>query len=210
MGVAHGHDIHKPDGSFSTIVSYPEAPVVTVADMKAHLRIDTDDEDTLIGDYITAATDMVDAEFGELGRALITQRWQLTMPKFPADGHVDLPIPPVQQVFSITYYDTDNVQQTLSTDVYRLTLNTDMAYLDLVAGQTWPATYDRADAVAIQYDTGFGDAGTDVPEGIRQAIRMMVAHWYEHREAATEARLMDTPIGIRSLLMKYRVTRGHI
>lgn len=210
MGVAHGHDIHKPDGSFSTIVSYPEAPVVTVADMKSHLRIDSDDEDTLIGEYITAATEMVDAEFGELGRALITQRWQLTMPKFPTDSHVVLPIPPVQQVFSVTYYDTDNVQQTFSTDAYRLTLNTDRAYIDLVAGYSWPATYDRDDAVAIQYDTGFGDAGTDVPYGIRQAVRMMVAHWYEHREAVTEAKLMETPMGIRSLLMKYRVTHGHI
>jgi uncharacterized phiE125 gp8 family phage protein len=64
--------------------------------------------------------------------------------------------------------------------------------------------------VTVTYVAGYGDASTDIPEGIRQAVRMMVAHFYENREAVTEAKLMDVPVGVRHLLMKYRVPRGHI
>lgn len=39
--------------------SNPVAPV-TVAEAKAHLRIDADDEDTLIADYIITATSMAE------------------------------------------------------------------------------------------------------------------------------------------------------
>ena len=203
-------ELHLPNGAYSAIVTQPASEVVTVAEMKAHLRIESDDEDTLIGDYITAATDMVDAEFGELGRALITQSWSLVMPAFPTSGRFDLPVSPVQSITSITYYDSDNVQQTLLADAYRLTILPDRARVDLVTGYSWPAIYDRADAVTVTYAAGYGDASTDIPEGIRQGIRLMAAHLYENREAATEARLMEAPVGIRHILMKYRVPRGHI
>jgi len=157
---------------------------------------------------VQAATDMVDAEWGELGRALITQRWKLTMPTFPSGGRIILPIPPVQQVTHFQYYDTANVQQDLSVDAYRLTVNGEEAYVDLVDGYSWPSVYDRADAVQIQYDTGFGDAPADVPAGIVQAVKLIVAHWYETRTAVTEKSMSELPLGVRTLLHKYRVTRG--
>ena len=203
------HTHHKPDGTFSGLVSGPVTPLLTTAEAKAHLRVDFADDDTLIGAYVQAATDMVDAEWGELGRALITQRWKLTMPSL-GGSRIVLPVPPVQQVTHFQYYDADNVQQDLDVNAYRLTVNGEEAYLDLVDGYSWPATYDRADAVQIQYDTGHGDAATDVPEGIRQAVRLMVSHWYETRSAAVEKSLDEMPLGVRMLLHKYRVTRGFI
>jgi uncharacterized phiE125 gp8 family phage protein len=183
---------------------------LTTAEAKAHLNVDFSDDDTLIDAYVQAATDMVDAQWGELGRALITQRWQLTLSAFPVSGVIILPVPPVQQVTGITYYDADNAQQTLAADTYRLTVNDEFARLDKLDGASWPATYNRADAVAVQYDAGYGDAASDVPEGIRLAVRLMVGHWYENRAAATEESISELPMAVRSLLMKYRVVRGHI
>lgn len=203
-------ELHLPDGAFSAIVTQPASEVVTVAEMKSHLRIDSDDEDTIIGDYITAATDMVDAEFGEIGQALITQTWSLVLPMFPGSGRFDLPVSPVQSITSVTYYDGDNAEQTLTASAYRLTALQDRARVDLVNGYSWPATYDRADAVTVTYVAGYGDASTDIPEGIRQAVRMLAAHFYENREAVTEAKLAEAPLGVRHMLMKYRVPRGHI
>jgi len=195
---------------FITRISGPASPLLMIAEAKDHLRVDFDEDDALIYAYIQAATDMVDAEWGELGRALVTQRWQLTMPAFPASGVIILPIPPVQQVTGITYYDADNAHQTLAVDTYRLTVNGDDARLDKAAGAVWPATYDRVDAVAVQYDAGYGDAASDVPEGIRLAVRLMVGHWYENRAAVTERSMSALPLGIRAILNKYRVVRGHI
>lgn len=202
-------ELHLPDGAFSAIVTPPAAEVVTVADFKAHSPIDFDDDDAIIGHYVSAATEMVDAEYGELGRALITQSWSLTMPIFPTCGRFDLPVSPVQSVTSIAYYDSDNTEQTLSVDAYRMTVLPDRARVDLVAGYSWPATYDRADAVIVTYVAGYGGA-TDVPGGIRQAIRLTAAHWYENRAAASEMKLENAPMGVRYLLSKYRVPRGCI
>ena len=201
---------HKPDGHYSFRVSGPETPLLTTAEAKSHLRVDYSDDDTLIDAYISAATEMVDAQFGELGLALITQRWQLTMESFPASGTFYLTVPPVQQITSITYFDSSNVQQTLASNTYRLTVNGDHATVTLVDGQSWPATYAREDAVAVQYDAGFGDDASDVPEGIRVAVRLMVAHWYEHREAVSEVNMEQVPVGVPHLLAKYRIPRGHI
>ena len=208
-GHAYGHDMHKPDGVFSSLVSGPDAPLLSIAEAKLHCRVDFADDDDLLSVYIAAATDMLDAEWGELGRALVTQRWQLTLTAFPSGRLIVLPVPPVQQVTSITYYDTDNAEQTLSTDTYTLVVNGEDGRIYLNADQSWPATYDRADAVAVQYDAGYGDAAADVPEGIRLAARLMVAHWYENRAAVTERAMSQLPMGIRTLLHKYRVVRGH-
>ena len=201
---------HQPDGVFSSLVTGPVAPLLTTTEAKEHLRVDYDDEDALIDGYVAAAADMVDAQWGELGRAMVTQRWQLTLPAFPASGVIILPIPPVQAVTGITYYDADNAEQTLASDTYLLTINDSHARLDKAQGAVWPSTYARADAVAVRYDAGYGDLGTDVPEGIRQAVKLMVGHWYENRSAVSEAAMNEMPLAVRSLLHKYRVARGYI
>lgn len=203
-------ELHLPDGAYSAIVTQPASEVVTVADFKAHSPICFDDDDAVIGHYVSAATEMVDAEHGELGRALITQSWALILPVFPSCGRFELPVSPVQSITSITYYDSDNAEQTLSTDAYRLTILPDRAQVDLAAGYSWPGIFDRADAVTVTYVAGYGDASTDIPAGIRQAIRLTAAHWYENRAATSEMKIEDAPMGVRYLLSKYRVPRGWI
>ncbi len=68
--------------------------------------------------------------------------------------------------------------------------------LDPIAGTT---RYE------IDFTAGYGTSGVDVPQPLRQAIRLLVTHWYEHRSAVT---LGDdpatTPLGVRELLAPYR------
>ena len=35
----------------------------------------------------------------------------------------------------------------------------------------------------IDFTAGYGSSGVDVPQPLRQAIRLLVTHWYEHRSA---------------------------
>ena len=49
-------------------------------------------------------------------------------------------------------------------------------------GFNWPTTFQRDDAIKIEYVIGYGDAPTDIPETIRHALFMLVAHYYENRE----------------------------
>lgn len=208
MGNAYGHSLHKPDGVFSSLVSGPSTALITTAEAKAHLRVDASDEDTLIDNLVQAATDYMDAEHGILGRALITQRWQLTLAASPSTEHLHLPIGRVQQVVTVKYYDTSNVEQTLASDQYRLITNDEDAVIELVSGASWPAVYDRADAFWVQYDTGYGDTAADVPQAIRHAGLLLVGLWFEDRVAAGVQKFEELPFGVRALLANYRVSRG--
>jgi uncharacterized phiE125 gp8 family phage protein len=193
---------------FLTRVAAPAVPIVSTADAKAFLRVDLSEDDSLIDAFVQAATDHMDGESGVLGRALITQTWRYTLPAAPAGDRMFLPLPVVQSVSAVKYYDTDNTEQTLATDQYRLLTGNLSAHIELVRGANWPAVYDRSDAFWIEYVTGYGDAASDVPQAIRTAALLMVGQWYDNRMASAEKVFSELPFGVRALLLNYRVVKG--
>jgi len=178
----------------------PSEKPVTLAEAKAQCRVDHSDEDTKIAAFIAAATGHLDGYTGILGRALVTQTWRQDFSAFASK--LRLPLKPVASITSVTYYDGDNAQQTLSSSVYELLTDAAGPYLALKPDQDWPGTYDRAAAVSVTFVAGAAVA--DVPEEIKQAILLMVGHWYENREAVTEAKMSDLPLAVDALLRPYR------
>ncbi len=57
-------------------------------------------------------------------------------------------------------------------------------------GYSWPAHRGFASFI-IEFKAGYGDAGSDVPEGLKQGISVLIAHMYENRggEGAVKARV---------------------
>jgi len=196
--------------SFLTRVAAPTVPLLSVGEAKQHVVVDHDDDDVLLEGMVAAANDWMDGEAGVLGRALITQTWRLTLSAPPRGSSLRLPIPIVQSVSAITYYDAANAQQTLAADQYRLISQPEYGLVELVDGANWPNTYRRADAMAVEYMTGYGDTAADVPQPIRQAAAMLAAYWYDNRSAATERSMSAMPMGVQALLANYRLARGHI
>jgi len=47
-----------------------------------------------------------------------------------------------------------------------------------------PAPDAVAQGVAIEFTAGFGHTAADVPAPIRQALLLLIAHWFENREPA--------------------------
>lgn len=137
----------------------------------------------------------------EVGRAWITQTWIKEIPCF--EGRIRLERPPLQSVTSITYYDADGNQQTLGTSVYGVDTKTQPALIYLKDGQSWPATATRHDAVTITYVAGYGDDAADVPSPARHAMKMLIAHLWENREAAGQAALKEIPMSVQWLLAPY-------
>ncbi len=174
------------------------ATPVSLVEAKAHLRVDHTDEDTLITGLIASATDHLDGWTGILGRAIIAQTWRQDFDCFPAK--LRLPLHPVASVSGITYYDGDNAQQTLSTDVYELLKDGAGAYVARKADQTWPGTKNRAAAVSVTFVAGEAAA----PAAIKAAILLMVGHWYENREAVSEGSFSAVPMAVDALIAPYR------
>jgi uncharacterized phiE125 gp8 family phage protein len=79
------------------------------------------------------------------------------------------------------------------------------------ASTTWllPAPGRIAGGIELDVTVGYGDAATDVPEALRQAVRLLVAHWYENRGvvATDTTRVAPLPSTITALLAPYRMLR---
>lgn len=197
------------------VVTAPADTPVSLAEVKAHLRVDDDTEDALVTAMIAGAVGT--AEF-YLGRSLITQTLRLAFDRWPEEAAgpwsagpriIDLARPPVQSIAAVTVYDEDDQATVVDTDVYRLANGSnDRARLVLRQGQSWPTGVRATDAVEIDYLAGYGDAGTDVPEPIRQGLLALIAFWFEHREGeAWNSVLPSLPIGTASFWRPFRLMR---
>lgn len=194
-------------------VTAPAAPVFTLEEARAHLRVDLIDpvaegpDDSLIEDFIQAATDEIDGRDGWLGRALITQTWRLYLDGFPA-GRISLPLPPLQSVDSIKYLDAEGTQVTLSPSAYRVSPFKDPGYVEPVYNTAWPSTLPVSDAVEITFTAGYGASGASVPGVIRQYLRHRVGQFYEHREAVIAGTIVSEVPHVRSSLESIRYRGG--
>lgn len=182
----------------------PSVTPVSLDEAKAHLRVTGAAEDTLISGLIDAVTGHLDGWSGILGRALVTQSWRRDFSDFPAGDWLRLPLTPVTAV-SVDYYDEGGVQQTLSSSLYRLHVDAIGPYISLVDGEAWPAADTRDDAVQVTAVCGYGSAGSDIPQAIRQAMLLAIAHFYEHRESVVVGTIAtQLPMAVSALLAPYR------
>ena len=173
---------------------------VSLADMKLHLKIETDEtkDDTLITTLISAATSYCQ-EFQH--RSYVTQTRVLYFDAFPLMFSV--PYPPLLSVTSIDYVDTDGDTQRLDPDQYRVDIGNEPGRITEAYNVTWPATRDITNAVVLTYSAGYG-AAADVPDKVKAAIKLLVANWYEHRESVSDIPVQVLPQAVESLLWPER------
>lgn len=150
---------------------------ISVAEAKAHLRVDVTDEDALIELYIKAATEAAEQA---TGRAIMAQTWELTQDAFASVLH--LTRIPVASVTSLKYIDADGTQQTLGTMLYQLDNFDDFSAAKVTPayGASWPSTRPVPNAVAVRYVAGYGSAA-DVPSSIKDWIYLQVGAMFENR-----------------------------
>jgi uncharacterized phiE125 gp8 family phage protein len=181
---------------------------VDLDDVKAALRIVGTDQDEVLAGFLAAAVDHFDGYAGELHRALITQDWAVSVRGANAEGRIYAPVTPAQSLVSVEYFDPAGDIQTADLADFTMTTRPDRAYIFPVRGKTWPATEAREDAITATFRCGYGDTAADVPASIRQAIILTVGHLYEHREASTMLKLEVLPLGVASLVSKYKLWRA--
>lgn len=179
---------------------------VSLAEAKVQVkREDTTADDTFITRLITVARERAEAE---TRRALAAQTWTAYLDCFPKCGEIELPYPPVTAITHVKYYDENGQQQTLSSStIYQSSLIRDPAIIALRSGQVWPLTeLDRLDAVEIEFVCGYTSGVNTIPESIKQAMLLMIGHWYENREESVVGTIATKiPFAAETLLFPYRV-----
>ena len=188
------------------LTAAPFAPVSGI-ELKSHSVIEFNDDDDLVEAYLAAATAQV--EF-DTGRAIVKQQWQVDYGCFP--DLIRLPRPPLLEVESVKYYDTDGIQQTLAVEDYQVSASGIVGRIAPAPGFSWPSTQaGRFGAVSVVYQAGYvdvvnGAAVGDAPAMLKQAICVLAAHFYENREASTPGNISETPMAYQMLINGHTVS----
>lgn len=189
------------------LITPPTVEPITLAEAKAQCRVESSvtEEDALITGYIAAARRWCE----RLGwQSCMTQTLELWLDNWPAADRLTLPRPPLQSVTSITYYDDDDAATVLASSAYYVDTVSVPGRVVLRNDASWPsATLRVANGIAVRFVAGWS-MPSQVPETTRQAIQLIVGHWYENREAASLGAVSrEIELGVRALLELEKVRR---
>jgi len=174
------------------LLTAPAEEPVTLAEARAHLRLDGTEENPLVEALIAAARAALEAE---TRRAFVTQSWRLTLDDWP-EGPVKLPLAPAQAVTAVRVASLSGAMLPIDPAFYETDLAGEPPRLAAKRGQAWPMPATRLAGIAVDFTAGYG-AAADVPPPLKQALLLLVAHWFEHREpmgAGTELPRMITAL----------------
>lgn len=186
------------------LITPPTEEPITLAEAKAHLRVDFTDEDSIISSLITVARSHVEML---TQRALVTQSWRYTLDSFPETMPILIPLPPLQAVTIFTYVDQNGVTRSLieGTD-FLVDKDSEPGRITPAPGKEWPDIQQRMNAVTIEFTAGYGTAA-NVLKPFKQAMLLLMGHWFENREAVVKGQFNELPLAVDSLLFPYRVWR---
>lgn len=200
------------------VLEAPTEPIVTLADMKAHLRVDHSEDDALIEAYMSAAEGRVDGPNSITGRCFRVWRLRMTLPGFGV--RMPLPFPPLIDVEAVRYLDNNGDEQSFaSTDQWRVIgqRHAQGGLISLLEGVEWPSLQATADPdlVRIDFTAGYQNLNSPdndpIPKEIPHIIKLMVGSWYDHRASdvigTTGAQL---PLGVEMLLAPFRTTGAYM
>lgn len=196
------------------LITAPIIDPITLLEAKQHLRMRDQSEDTLIASLIQSATSRVEAF---TNRALFTQTWDLWMDVpwsqsstyydgsyhgafYQRNDAITLPKGNLQSVSTIYTYGTDDSQSLYPASSYYVDTNSPLGRVWLQQGKGWPGGLRRYNAIAVRFVCGWTDQSL-IPEPIRTAVRLYVAHMYENREGE------EVPVVINDMLWPYKIMR---
>lgn len=177
----------------------PTGEPITLALAKAHLRLETVDEDTLIEDLIRAAREHLEQT---TGLALMARSFRLYRDGWPEDGLIQIAKGPVQTVDAVTVYDAAGLPLELALAGAVLDGRSRPARLLLPLR---PEPGQALNGIEIDFTAGFGETAADVPDTLKRALLLHVAHLCEFRGAVpTDMQPASVPAGYDRLIAPWR------
>jgi uncharacterized phiE125 gp8 family phage protein len=178
------------------IATAPADEPLTLAEVKAWLKVDGSDEDALLTALITAARASAEKY---MQAALLEQRIIEIFSDFERNG-IRLSLWPLVSVEAVKYKDTGGNALTLDASFYGVDTSARPGLVYRKENALWPMLEIAPDAVTVEYTAGY-ETADDVPQPIKTAMLLMIADWYDNR--TDSARTL--PTAAEKLLNQYRV-----
>lgn len=163
-------EISLPGSNLPIQVSPPAEEPLTLGEAKSYLRVEHSDDDSLIGQCISAAREAAEA-FMKI--SLVTQSWKISF-NDRAPMRIALPLGPVQSISSVILTDESGASTTVASSSYFLDASRNYLVLQDVLEEH---------EITISYSAGFGGAD-NVPFSIKQGMLQHIAQMYENRGGA--------------------------
>lgn len=201
----------------------PAAEPVTLVEVKAHLKLETTADDTMIEDVIIPAV----RDFAEKHtRACIAQRtftavydpvgrknsdlgwWdgvrEGSITQTESWRSLELPMSPLVSIDEVRTVDTTNTSTEFDTTNYYADTFSEPGQLVLNDGSIWPTNLRRQNAIEIDFTAGY--LAADTPYMIKMALLQLAAHWYENRELVELGTIAArVPTSALSILDRFKV-----
>jgi uncharacterized phiE125 gp8 family phage protein len=203
--IVYGSPQH-PDSSITPYRSLvrsvqPATEPVTLSEVKAQCRVDISDDDAYLTALITCAREYLEEM---LDLSMITQTWQARYDVFPL-WEIILPRPHMRPAaVTVTYRDEAGNNQTLlsTSDHFQVDSNIVPGRIYPLYNGVWPAVRGDENSVTVQWQAGYGATGATVPSILRQAMLILIAHWYEMRQPvfAGYSQVVPVPLTFQTLM----------
>lgn len=179
------------------LIEPPATEPITLAEAKAFLRVEHDDDDNLVSALIVGARREVEAA---IRRVLITQTWRIVLDRWPSSARIVSPVNPLASLVAARVKAADGAPAEL--DPASFTLDT-ASVPGVIAFERANVAEPGRTLAGIELDVvaGYGTAAA-VPEPLRQATQLLIARYYEHRDRIETDEL---PATVAALLAPYRV-----
>jgi len=203
----------------------PAEEPISLVEAKAVLRVSSTAEDAIITQIIIAARNFCERY---TGKVFVTQTWEGWLDRAPVqpargwhEGIEERPISsayetkrfieidkgPVQSVSSIKSLNDEGTEAAFEASNYIVDNLRTPARVALARSSAWPTDLRPINAIKITFVAGFGAAAA-VPQDIKQAMYLLIAHWFENREAMLKGTITaEIDFGVRDLLQQHRTVR---
>lgn len=167
----------------AVLVTPPAVEPLSLTEVQAHLRLDTNDDNAWLQGAIRTARQRCE---NYTGRTLLTQTWDLFADKWPHYGWLELPrhLSPVQSVTEVAYTPENGSELVYASSNYVVDTYALPARIVLRNGKAWPGDeLEPVNGVRVRIVCGYGADGLSVPAELRAGMLLMIGDLYEYRES---------------------------
>lgn len=179
------------------LVTPPASEPLSLAELKAHARIETDADDAVLTSLIVAARRWLEQQ---TGLALLPQSWRLWLDCWPEQRAVTLPRAPLRGITSVMLYDAAGNSSVWASAAYQVDNALLPGRLLCSDGQSWPWPGRTQRGIAINFTAGYNDAAS-IPAPLLLALKQLATFWTEQRGDETAA----VPLMVQNIVMPYRL-----